>query len=425
MLHELTEWLDLLITFLNKQQGPEFLRHLRRTYQALASHPQLGPILGALRGEADQIKSAFDAEHERVVKEFAALKADVVQRDPLSQILHATPPSLDEGWAAHEQSFAMFDKIVARPSPEEIITQSNTRAHKLANILFQRLNQLQYVTSDASGHSTRADENQRPDLEPIHNRAYEVNKRLNHACNVVMAYEKAAHPGFALLELDKFVAAMLLGPDAVAFTDPLIDEDKDRVANWVIQYKTIVDRIHQELRLRLGTQRSAFALLERFRGRCQWHERADLFKLAASRGGKPEDKLVSVMARWLYDQGLNPLGQASAGGLRPDLFDPSRRPAIYVEAKQYKRAPIGVIRKALGQIDDTAAQFTAEPYAIREAFLAVFRLDGRLVVPNTLVMQRGSYTLYIVVIDLKPLTKAGSREREFAVQLTEKMLTSK
>jgi hypothetical protein len=72
-----------------------------------------------------------------------------------------------------------------------------------------------------------------------------------------------------------------------------------------------------------------------------------------------------------------------------------------------------------------AYQFTAEPYAIREAFLAVFRIDGPLVIPQTLVMQRGTYTLYIVVIDLKPLAKAGSRERESALQLTEGIITSK
>jgi hypothetical protein len=286
------------------------------------------------------------------------------------------------------------------------------------------LHHLASDSSGGSGGSIRADKNQRPDLNPISKEFVEVDKRLRYAWNV-LEYERAAHPGFALLQLDEFVASMLPDPDADTFMDPLLDQAEDLVAQWVAQYRALIERIHQELRLRLGTQRSVLALLERFRGRCQWHERADLFKLATTKGGKPEDKLVSVMARWLYDQGMNPLGQASAGGLRPDLFDPSRRPAVYVEAKQYKKSPIPAIRKALKQVDDTAAQFTAEPYAIREAFLAVFRLDGPLLVPQTLTMQRGAYTLHIVVIDLKPLAKAGSREPESAIQLTEEIITSK
>ena len=318
----------------------------------------------------------------------------------------------------------MFDSIVASAWEPVITADPQTRAHRLTRILGRRLDELRRESADSSGDGTRAHKDQRTGLDPIAKSFAEVNKRLRYACNV-LEYERASHPGFALLQLDKFVASMLPAPDADPFMDPLLDQDKELVVKWVTQYRALVKRIHQEVRLRIGTQKSVFALLERFRGRCQWHERTDLLKLAYSKGGKPEDKLVSVMARWLYDQGLNPLGQASAGGLRPDLFDPSRRPAIYVEAKQYKKSPIATIRKAVGQVDDTAAQFTAEPYAIREAFLAVFRLDGPLVVPQTLVVRRGTYTLYIVVIDLKPLVKAGSRERESAVQLTEGVIMSK
>ncbi len=423
MLHELTEWLDLLVTFLDRQKGAEFLRHLRRTYQSLVGHPQLGPILEALRAEARQIESVFDLENERAVNALTALKAKTVRLAPASQGLHATPPGPNQLDPEYWESFAVFDKIAAGDAPPSTNTDPPTQAHQLARILHRRLSDLQYSTVDASGETISTQKNQRPDLNPISKEFIEVNKRLQYAWNV-LEYERAAHPSFALLQLDGFVASMLPAPDADTFMDPLLDQDGGQVLEWVTQYSAIVERIHQEVRLRIGTRKSVFALLDRFRGRCQWHERADLFKLAHSKGGKPEDKLVSVMARWLYDQGLNPLGQASAGGLRPDLFDPSRRPAVYVEAKQYKKSPIATIRKAVGQVDDTAAQFTAEPYAIREAFLAVFRLDGPLVIPQTLVMQRGTYTLYIVVIDLKPLQKAGSRERELPVQLTEASIKS-
>jgi hypothetical protein len=74
------------------------------------------------------------------------------------------------------------------------------------------------------------------------------------------------------------------------------------------------------------------------------------------------------------------------------------------------------------QVADTAAQFTAEPYLVSEAFLAVFRLDGPLVIPQTFVLSRGAYTLYIVVIDLKPITGVGSRQKSNPVQVTEAQL---
>lgn len=422
MLHELTEWLDLHVAFLEKQDGTRFLRQLRRTYQSLVNHPQLGPILGPLRAEASELESAFNESQRRAVEVLVTLKAEVVHLDPPSQELHATPPGPNQVYVAHWTSFAVFDRIVADNWHPVTTAEQPTRAHYLALILRRRLEQLQYSTVDANGESTFTTENLRPVFNPVARRLVEEEKRLWHAWHVI-ENERASHPGFALVQLDQFIASMLLGPEADPFMDPLLDQEENLVRQWVAEYRTLVERIHQELRLRLGTRRSMFALLERFRGRCQWHERAELHTLANSRGGKPEDKLVSIMARWLYDQGLSPLGQASAGGLRPDLFDPSRRPAVYIEAKQYRKAPLATIKKAIGQVDSTAAQFTAEPYAIREAFLAVFRLDGPLTIPQTLVVQRGTYTLYLVVIDLKPITMTGSRERGPAVQLTEALVT--
>jgi hypothetical protein len=55
---------------------------------------------------------------------------------------------------------------------------------------------------------------------------------------------------------------------------------------------------------------------------------------ATGQGGI-EDRLTVELARFLFDQGLNPLTKPLIGGLEPDLLDSSVPSAFYVEAKQY------------------------------------------------------------------------------------------
>jgi hypothetical protein len=419
MFRDLAEFVDLEVNYLLNLRNSPFLRQLRRLIRALYENAHLKQLIDDLHRERDDLLAKFKREYDDLMQELLRFKAELVELDPASQERNATKPKPGEMNANYPSSLAWFDELANAAPPANLFDLAQ-RVGEMTTILLTNIDRLQYWRANANPPPPliKVEENQRKDLNPLAQKVLEAIHKVGFLRDALFN-EKESNPAFALVELEEFVNKMLPGPTAERFLDPLAIQAGDQIDKWEAQYRPIVQRVQHELRLRIGSRGSNVALLERFRGRCQWHEREELYKLAATGNGKPEDRLVRVMERWLYDQGLNPIAQVSAGGLRPDLFDPSRRPAVFVEAKQYRGSPLATIRAAVRQVDDTAGQFTAEPYQITEAFLAVFRLGGSLAIPATLVLSRGAYSLYIVVIDLKPLEFSGSRQKEAAVLLTE------
>ena len=169
-------------------------------------------------------------------------------------------------------------------------------------------------------------------------------------------------------------------------------------------------RLSLELHRRIGTTRSRRALISRFKQRAQWHDAARLREVADSATGRggPEDRLTEEFARFLFDQGLNPLTKPQIGGLEPDLLDPSVLPAFYVEAKQYRRSARDQIRKAYAQVLDAVGRLQSDTYPITEAFCVVFRLGGpRYALPEYVEAER--YRVYFTLVDIAPTEESGAR----------------
>lgn len=411
------DFLELQLNYLMTHDGSQFLRELPRFAAALQSQPILGEVLDTMRREHRAIEVRTEATERAFVKALVAVKAEIVRLDPASQIRNESPRNGDRSdpeWRV--SSFAAFDAIAAGESLPLHVNDETTRPDQLCRILRGNLERLRQPPDAEFGGP--GPENLRPELVPATQRFVEIERQVADAKRD-SAIEQATHPALALGTIDGLLAELeTLRAGKNLLLDPLDDANEEVYRPTVARAKTALKRLRHDLTVRLASRRSLVALLERFRARCQWHARAELYALANRRGGKPEDRLVAELARWLHDQGLNPIGQASAGGLRPDLFDPSRRPAIYIEAKQYKTAPFAKIRQGIKQVEDTAAQFTADPYRIDEAFLVVFRLDGGLATPHLLTIPRGTYRLHVVIVDLKPITKVGSRQRAPPVSLT-------
>jgi hypothetical protein len=196
--------------------------------------------------------------------------------------------------------------------------------------------------------------------------------------------------------------------------------------------------VHHEIRSVLLLRRSHLGLLRRFGARCERYEVDELRKLFAVPAGKrdvsrsrssgknrarqsgPERRLVNQFAKFLFDQGLNPLVDAPVARLKPDILEMGA--AIYVEAKQYGLEPQGkssrdVLRKAFGQVFDTWARLRAT-VPLQEAFLVVFRLGGSLVLLPDVVSVDGR-TLYTWTVDLAPAEQAGSRQRHRPIEVTQ------
>jgi hypothetical protein len=196
-----------------------------------------------------------------------------------------------------------------------------------------------------------------------------------------------------------------------AFAVAVADEVKDLRAD--------VDRLREDLHRRIGTTRSRAAVIKRFKLRCEWHDRMRMAAVAEDESPPrgPEDKLTAELARYVYDQGLNPLTKPLAGGLEPDLFDPSAR--FYVEAKQYRASSArAYIHKGFAQLIDTVNKFRGSPiYEVEEAFYVIFRRSGPYYeLPSTIRV--GDLDVHLLLIDLAPPEKTGRRQGHKPVEMS-------
>lgn len=187
--------------------------------------------------------------------------------------------------------------------------------------------------------------------------------------------------------------------------------------------------LHMELRTRIGLTRSRLALLDRFIARCQVYDAPRLREIVGEEttrkraDGRPvavEGVLTAEMARFLFEQGLNPLVDPKLVGLRPDVFDQSTTGyTLYVEAKQYSsspRSPRRLIIEAVTQVFQTWQRLRAQ-FPVTEAFLLVFRVGGPLVTIDDTV--RGTFgPLHIRVADIAPASASGSSAKEQTIRIT-------
>lgn len=180
-------------------------------------------------------------------------------------------------------------------------------------------------------------------------------------------------------------------------------------------------RIYEEIRRRLGEERSLVAVFERYRQRCAWYEAERLQAIAKSGRGKPEDRLTETLATYLFDHGLNPLTRPLAGPLEPDILGPDSPFSFYVEAKQYTRARRKYLLKGMQQVWDMLDQLRGSRFDVSEAFYVIYRRGGP---PYTFPPQvpDGDRVVHIVTVDLAPTDKRGSRATQrYAFELAELM----
>jgi hypothetical protein len=174
------------------------------------------------------------------------------------------------------------------------------------------------------------------------------------------------------------------------------------------------ERLGLELRGRIGTTRSRLAVIERYQARCEWHDRQRLQTLAEEAAGAREHALRDDLARYLFDQGLNPLSEAVLGAhARADLFQPEPRSGFLLEAKQYSdRTSLSTaLAQAFRQALDTAGNLTGSGYEVEEAFIVLFRRGGpRAVLPREPIEADGR-RWYLRLINIAPPADDASRNR--------------
>jgi hypothetical protein len=450
MLSELVELVDRCFALLDSLAGIEFVREVHRCLRVLEREPRLHDLLSDLRAEADELGmeyARYDAEEmprlERLRQEVAAV-APEIDRD-------VSEPFPDDRSVADVvnwwSTMAAFDHIAAgRPFYAGGGRRDyQSRTHRLSKILLDKIHELRWPEPVPGNTRPQNAQDARPELEPLARRLGDI-RSAEEAHYERTRIDQMTHPGVALAALEEATRALVLGfyrlssaPQRPSWYDPLrstagvywspdhdalekalkTSTDQPSLAPWIEHLKRAARRLHQGLRLKIGSARSLRGLLGRFKARCEWHDRARLEDIAKSR--VKEDRLTEELARWLFDQGLNPLTNANVAGLRPDILDPGNDPAhsLYVEAKDYKMGED--VRKValdgLKQLYNTVLRLRGDHYSLTEAFFVVFRRSGPDLIMPTQIMNEG-WVVYPVTVDIGPATKSGSRQRQRPIQIS-------
>lgn len=195
----------------------------------------------------------------------------------------------------------------------------------------------------------------------------------------------------------------------------------------IVTVQRAVHTLHLALVTSLARGRSRWAMVKRFAARCESLDRERL-RSGLENEPRKEAFLTLEFARYLFDAGYNPLVDAAACGLRPDVLDVTAEPAVYVEAKQYEKvdeATVGKLKEGLAQTLNTWSRL-ANRWRVPEAFLLVFRRSGRPLDFEGSELQVSRGRLYVLCVDLADSAESGSRaERPVVVNLKALLRASK
>jgi hypothetical protein len=184
-------------------------------------------------------------------------------------------------------------------------------------------------------------------------------------------------------------------------TSDTVDTANDRIAEDARV-------LHEDLRTRVIEGASRAAIVRRYAARCEAFDAERLRGLAAGDSKNAERSLTLDFAAYLFDQGFNPLIDATVAGLRPDVVDPQPTSLFYVEAKQYnKDHPRADIARGIRQVWVTWGRLR-QRYPVPEAFVLVFRRSGPLVVSRS--VSYDGRRMHLVVVDITLSEETGSKE---------------
>jgi hypothetical protein len=454
----IVDLLDRQADFLLEQVGDEtFLFQVEPFLRAISADGVLALYLEDLRDELIGIIQVLEAIDAELVPQLVELREDLVRLRPDADDSDATPPVPRPGvpdMAAllrYQDTLAHFDeRAKAEAQPFNHMAEGGNAAALLSILQKKDLEYLRRIgsaevgrTDDDLGSPTgpadvEIDTRARVDLGGWRMSLGNVDRRYRHVQRWARLRMRTSG-GLALLRLEAAKDAMqpplrLMDPEVgamglmgemlklvgssefsllrLADGDPLSSIDDAVIADRVADLRNDVRRLQEDLRRRVNTTRSRRALVERFKLRCEWHDRERLVAVAEDKelGGGPEDRLTAEFARYLFDQGLSPLSKPMTGGLQPDLLDPGAR--FYVEAKQYNNSGSRRdIVKAVAQVMDTVGRLRGGQYAVDEAFCVIFRRSGPYYdLPASL--RTHGYRIHLLLVDLASADEAGRRQRE-------------
>jgi hypothetical protein len=191
---------------------------------------------------------------------------------------------------------------------------------------------------------------------------------------------------------------------------PHIDSDdlKQNIAQHWSEATIALGRFVGELHVLGASTLSRRVLVERFKERCTWYDKARLREVAENGRGMREDRLTLELARYLHDAGLFVLVRPRVSNLEPDIVGLQ---GIAVEAKAYVAAGSARADIVHGFYQLHAYMTSLETEAMRatEGFLVAFRLGGPIYeTPPTI--DTGRFLIHSLTIDLGDSADSGRKQ---------------
>jgi len=412
VIEDVVELLDRSWDALATEQGVDFAVDLFRFHDLLMRDTRTHAILETLRTEEQSSRSTLDNEYADIGAELSAI-VDELERDAVD---HFNPEPEHEG--DYDTSLPQIRAWLAQ-AMQPISSESSEgleTAH--TNELFNAIEVVKIVAEKAEKSDLRS-------------RLTNARRRLEHARRERRIFYATAG-GSALVTLERHLAdlhppvapaaqltelgrrgrtrnGMPLGRlRGILFGDEQGDPNHEPdLKSLLADMRSDAKRVYDDVRRRLGAERSLLAVFHRYRQRCQWYDTERLRSIANKGPGKPEDRLTETLASYLFDHGFNPLTRPMVGKIQPDLLAPGPRYSFYVEAKQYDKSARGYLLKGMWQVWDMLDELRDTAQDVSEAFYVIYRRGGPRYsfAPR---VEHGNRVVHILMIDIAATDERGS-----------------
>lgn len=428
----LLELLEREFAYFLESKGAHQLLLVPRTLAFLERDARTAALLNELSAEADRSLAAFTAQDRSIRKRLGEYwSRNVAVVSPHIQKL------LEKNDLIHAMGrFDRFQSDVAEDPGQYVFPSSkdDTSAEERTK---KRLHAIRHWILCAMGDESD-NAAHRPALASLENERGEFELEFDRAC-ATLRRDALTLPGVALQRLRSFSRQLANEPPATTDAATLLHWQLFRQNNELLQallagdarFSTLCNHeqvvgdarsVFHEVRMRVAIGLSRASLVARYAARAEGFDARELNALCASDSANAERTLTLHMARFLFDQGLNPVIDPTIGQLRPDIVDVGPNALFYAEAKQYAdESPRSKIRAAYSQVWSTWSRLEKR-HTLHEAFVVVFRRSGPFVHLPPVVSFDG-HTLYSFVADLS--SESGSQEKSKTVALTEEDLLPK
>jgi hypothetical protein len=437
----LVEMLDRQLRFFVEQERERRIILLARWLDFVTREPQLAGLAAELNLETKDALAEIT-------------KADHAIRDELASVWERVEPCIREsvGEAVHDDLFNVhcpISEYVARLMVRSSIKLSDATACGAIATDTRELVSALLEWTEWAIHASKTERKSAP-VEVLHanKTVKDLDLRFKYLERQYLALCES-HAGPALHRLRRLVLASNSAPprhgEAVTEqqrTDQLFESvtfqvtsefaalvhgaesgllvaKKSDLDEALVQSEVDVRLVTHELQMRVLAGRSRLALVRRYAAQCEAFEAKSLRDLVKDDTKNAERTLTRDFAKYLFQQGMNPVLDPTIGCLRPDVVDAVPGDLLYVEAKQYgdsvnRRKVIDAFRQVWstwGRLENA--------YRTPEAFLLIFRVGGPRIEPPKR-LRCGGRTLYAVVVDISE--QAGSKEKKDLLTLSESEL---